>query len=122
MVGKRKVSRGAWLKHGNRVGDPSSAARCLARTRRGTACQCPALRGKRRCRLHGGKSTGPKTLDGVARIRAANTKHGRFSVEGLAVERSRRRYFSNGYRSIRALVRELGEGTINGMNGRAYLE
>jgi hypothetical protein len=32
--------------------------RCLARTRRGTACLSPAMRGKKRCRLHGGKSTG----------------------------------------------------------------
>ena len=35
-----------------------SAPRCLAKTRRGTECQCPAMRGKRRCRLHGGKATG----------------------------------------------------------------
>lgn len=31
--------------------------RCLARTRRGTACQCPAMKNGR-CKLHGGKSTG----------------------------------------------------------------
>src|SRR5262245_35528167 len=30
------------------------AARCLARTRAGTHCQCPAVRGRQRCRLHGG--------------------------------------------------------------------
>ena len=28
--------------------------RCGARTRRGTACQAPAVNGKRRCRMHGG--------------------------------------------------------------------
>jgi hypothetical protein len=44
------------------------------------------------------------------------------SAEGLAVSRWQRRYFSDGYRSIRALARELGDGTINGMNGRHYLE
>ncbi|MFD1789707.1 HGGxSTG domain-containing protein [Sphingomonas floccifaciens] len=27
-------------------------------TRQGTACLSPAMRGKRRCRLHGGKSKG----------------------------------------------------------------
>lgn len=42
--------------------------RCNARTRRGTACQCQAVPGKRRCRLHGGLSTGAKTLEGRARI------------------------------------------------------
>ena len=34
--------------------------RCGARTRSGRSCQSPAVRGKRRCRMHGGKSTGPK--------------------------------------------------------------
>jgi Family of unknown function (DUF5681) len=34
------------------------APRCAARTRTGTACQRPALHGRRRCRLHGGLSPG----------------------------------------------------------------
>ncbi len=34
------------------------APRCGARTRRGTPCQAPAIKGKARCRMHGGKSTG----------------------------------------------------------------
>ncbi len=33
--------------------------RCGAKTRRGTPCQSPAMRGKKRCRIHGGLSTGP---------------------------------------------------------------
>jgi hypothetical protein len=32
--------------------------RCGARTPTGTACQRPAIRGRGRCRLHGGLSTG----------------------------------------------------------------
>ena len=35
------------------------APRCLAMTRKGTACQSPAVKGKLRCRMHGGKSPGP---------------------------------------------------------------
>jgi hypothetical protein len=35
-----------------------SAPRCGALTRAGNACQRPALRGRKRCRLHGGLSTG----------------------------------------------------------------
>jgi hypothetical protein len=31
--------------------------------------------------MHGGASTGPKTADGLARIRTARTKHGRYSSE-----------------------------------------
>ena len=34
------------------------APRCGARTRGGTPCQRPALRGRKRCRLHGGLSPG----------------------------------------------------------------
>ncbi|WP_416224164.1 HGGxSTG domain-containing protein [Thiohalophilus sp.] len=39
---------------------------CRARTRDGTACRCKALKNGR-CRLHGGLSTGPKTLEGKVR-------------------------------------------------------
>ena len=38
------------------------------------------------------------------------------------MSRWRRQYVSNGYRSLRALVRELGEGRINGRDARGYLE
>ena len=35
-----------------------SAPRCGAKTRAGTPCECPAMRGRKRCRIHGGLSTG----------------------------------------------------------------
>jgi len=54
--------------------------RCLAKTRKGTPCQNPAVKDKNRCRMHGGKSTGPRTAEGKARVAAANTKHGRRSA------------------------------------------
>lgn len=39
----------------NHSNEPMNRApRCLARTRRGTLCQCPAMRGKKRCYRHGG--------------------------------------------------------------------
>ena len=53
--------------------------KCLAQTRRGTGCQKPPMKGKKRCRLHGGASTGPRTAEGRARIAAAHYKHGRRS-------------------------------------------
>jgi len=34
------------------------APRCGAQTRAGTPCRCPAIRGRARCRLHGGLSPG----------------------------------------------------------------
>src|SRR5262245_38196342 len=41
-----------------------------------------------RCKVHGGKSTGPRTPEGLERSRRANWKHGHFSREAKA-ERSR---------------------------------
>ena len=46
------------------------AGRCGARTRRGTACQCKGDGRGGRCKFHGGKSTGPRTEAGRARISA----------------------------------------------------
>jgi len=86
--------RRGWLKNGNRPGDFSNVPRCGAKTRRGSPCQCPAMTNGR-CRIHGGLSTGPKTAEGIARIRRAVTKHGHYSA---AARLERQRY--------RALLRE----------------
>ena len=82
-----------------RRGNPNLALapRCGARTRAGCACRSPAIRGKLRCRMHGGRSTGPRTAEGMERLRAARTVHGGFS----AATRARLRY------SITALRRGL---------------
>lgn len=47
---------------------------CGAMTRRGIECLLKSEPGKRRCRLHGGLSTGPKTDEGKARIAEAQRK------------------------------------------------
>jgi hypothetical protein len=69
---------------GTRFGDSWTGQRCLAKTRRGSSCQKAAIAGKGRCRLHGGASTGPRTVEGRARIAAANFKHGNRTKERLA--------------------------------------
>jgi hypothetical protein len=69
------------LKNDNRSGDPMSAPRCGARTRAGVPCRGPAIKGKARCRMHGGRSTGPRTPEGRERSRRARWKHGRYSIE-----------------------------------------
>ena len=38
--------------------------RCNANTRKGTLCKALSESGKRRCKFHGGRSTGPKTQAG----------------------------------------------------------
>src|SRR5215831_21245292 len=62
-VWRAVVNRRGSLKNGNSPGDFSKAPRCGAKTRKGTACQSPAMRNGR-CQLHGGKSTGPRTPEG----------------------------------------------------------
>ena len=64
------------------AGGRITCPRCQAKNRAGNQCAKPAIRGKRVCGFHGGRSTGAKTAEGLARIKAANTTHGRFSKEG----------------------------------------
>jgi len=74
---------------GTRFGDSWTGQRCLAKTRGGSPCQKAAIAGKGRCRLHGGASTGPRTVEGRARIAAANFKHGNRTKERLAEDKER---------------------------------
>ena len=65
--------------------DPSRmnrAPRCHARTRCGTPCQSPTVRGKVRCRMHGG-------TDGIGAPRGNRNalKHGRYTAEAIARRR-----------------------------------
>jgi hypothetical protein len=43
--------------------------------------------GNGRCRLHGGKSTGPRTPEGLARLAAAHTTHGGYNAMAKALDR-----------------------------------
>ena len=61
--------------------------RCGARTRRGTACLKPALKGKTRCQLHGGKATGARTIAGLQRLSDAQLRHGKYTKTELAAQR-----------------------------------
>jgi hypothetical protein len=68
----------------------NAAPRCGARSKRtGKPCEGAAMPNGR-CRLHGGKSTGPRTPEGLERSKRARWKHGHFSREAKA-ERSRLR-------------------------------
>src|SRR5438874_9190803 len=68
----------------------NAAPRCGARSKRtGKPCLGAAMPNGR-CKLHGGKSTGPRTPEGLERSRRANWKHGHYSREAKA-ERARLR-------------------------------
>src|SRR5256714_15308504 len=58
----------------------NAAPRCGARSKRtGKPCRGAAMPNGR-CKLHGGKSTGPRTPEGLERSRRANWKHRHFSL------------------------------------------
>ena len=57
-------------------------ARCAAKSKRsGEQCKKPAIRGKKVCDFHGGRSSGPKTQAGKDRQRAAVLKSGYYTKE-----------------------------------------
>ena len=64
------------------LGGRVTCKRCQARSKR-TKLQCaaPAIKGKRVCKTHGGRSTGPKTEAGRQRCAQAKTTHGRETRE-----------------------------------------
>ena len=74
------------------MNDPAhDLSRCGAKTRSGAPCAKFAMEDKRRCRLHGGLSTGPKTAASRAAISAANTKHGRY--KNWREKRAKEKYY-----------------------------
>src|SRR5262245_52541649 len=81
-----------------------AAPRCGARSKRtGKPCQGPAM-ANRRCRMHGGKSTGPRTPEGLERSRKANWKHGGYSAAVKADRKASR----SSVRLIRQIIAALG--------------
>ena len=61
---------------------------CQAMSKRSRQrCKAPAMKGKRVCKTHGGRSTGPKTEAGRQRCAQAKTIHGRETRE-VRTERS----------------------------------
>ena len=83
--------------------------RCGAKTRRGTACQRPAHKINGRCSLHGGLSTGPKSIEGLQRISEANLKHGRFTKDRL----ERQRHAAKVGRECAAKLKIIEQSLIN---------
>jgi len=60
----------------------NNAKKCLAKTRKNRPCQAPAMKNGR-CKMHGGKSTGARTKEGLARIKNANLKSGLYCKERI---------------------------------------
>ena len=82
---------------------PPPCRRCSARCRDGNTCNARAVKGRGRCRLHGGESTGPRTSEGRLRT--------------LAGAVARRRHIP--IEEALVLVRTWGEAARNEVAGEA---
>ena len=51
-------------------------------------CRQPAMINRERCRLHGGRSFGPKTDAGKLKSARANLKHGLYTKTAIAEKRA----------------------------------
>jgi len=116
MERKTEIKPCAKHKNSQKTSNPPwsfmKAPRCGAKTRKGTPCMSPSMKNGR-CRMHGGKSTGPKTPEGIERIRQAHIKHGRYTKEAIA----QRREFNALMRTWRNTLKE-----INGKSGKIAIK
>ncbi|MDX3968983.1 MAG: HGGxSTG domain-containing protein [Bradyrhizobium sp.] len=78
-----------------------ASPRCGAGTRSGSACRAPALRGKVRCRMHGGA-----TGSGAPWRNQNARKHGAFAQDGIAERRAIRELLGE----TRKLLAEIKSG------------
>ena len=65
--------------HPRNTGPMRQSLRCGAQTRRGTPCQAPAVRGKARCRMHGGARGSGAPVGNQNAL-----KHGLYTAESKA--------------------------------------
>jgi hypothetical protein len=93
-VGSRSVTSG----HRRNAGPMLSSPRCGATTRAGRPCRSPAVRGKRRCRMHGGApgSGAPKGNQNAL-------KHGVFTKDAIAERRETRALIAQSRKLLRDL-------------------
>jgi len=87
----------SYEKHINLFAKNTPAPRCQARSKRSQEqCKKAAVRGKDKCRMHGGASTGPVTAEGRKRCAEARTSHGWET-------RAARDYRARKFRELKAL-------------------
>jgi ribosomal protein S6E (S10) len=79
------------LRHGvpHRFGSNWPGRRCGAKTRSGAPCKAPAMHNKARCRMHGGASCGPTSVEGRLRISALHLKTGEFTTQKKQARKQR---------------------------------
>jgi hypothetical protein len=80
------------------TGPMLASPRCGAKIRSGGSCRSPAVRGKRRCRMHGGAPG-----SGAPRENRNALKHGRFTGDAITEREQVRAVLAD----ARKLLREL---------------
>lgn len=86
--------------HNRNTGPMLSSRRCGAKTRSGNPCMAPAVRGKNRCRMHGGAAG-----SGAPKGNQNALKHGLYTRDAIEDRKA-----------IQNLLREARE-FIDGLNG-----
>ena len=104
------------LRNGNPQGNPMNAPRCGAKTRSGTPCKAPAM-ANGRCRMHGGKSTGPRTPKGLERSRKANLKHGLYSAEVIEECKLMRQLLRSSRETLEQVEKKVENSIVSGFWG-----
>ena len=99
-----KANPKPWL-----YGPDWQGVRCEAKTRRGTLCQRPGTKRNGRCRLHGGRSSGPKTKGGLERLIASKVTHG----QTTAAKRAEAKRSAEIGRQVRAELREIEQWAMD---------
>ena len=107
-----RFEKGNEIGSATRFGPEWAGKRCGAGTKAGTPCQRPAVKKTGRCTRHGGRSTGPRTAEGRARIAAAQTKHGRLTKEKRAEARQRAELGREIRAELRSIEKELVAGGL----------
>ncbi|HEY7765713.1 MAG TPA: HGGxSTG domain-containing protein [Aestuariivirgaceae bacterium] len=74
--------------------------RCGAKTRKGGCCRAPAVRGKKRCRMHGGAKG-----SGAPRGNSNAFKHGVFTKEAIKRRVLLRKLIREGQKLLKQLRR-----------------
>jgi hypothetical protein len=75
-----------------------ASPRCGAKTRRGGVCRSPAVRGKKRCRMHGGAQGA-----GAPRANQNARKHGLFTRDATAEGRQIRALLDEARRLLKEM-------------------
>lgn len=84
--------------HERNTGPMRASARCGAQTRKGKPCQAPAVRCKKRCRMHGGAMA-----SGVPKGNQNALKHGMYTRESLEFQKHVRELLREGKKLIEQL-------------------